>query len=155
MPRQQCPFPNCTFTTNDVTDELAAVMLKIHAEGAHLSLSASHKPAKVESVRRPMISAGGTNEEWAYFQTRWSDYKAATQITGIDQIIQLLECCDEDLRRGLTQAAGGTLTHKSEEDVLNRIKSLAVRRENIMVANVASMTCTKMKESQYEDLRQG
>ena len=136
MAKHQCPFPNCTYATNDITDELAAVMLKIHAEGTHLASASSQKPARVESVRRPVISAGGTNEEWAYFQTRWDDYKAATQITGIDIIIQLLECCEEDLRKDITRAAGGTLTHKSEEEVLNRIKALAVRRENIMVARV-------------------
>ena len=133
MPQHECPFPDCAYITNDISDELAAVMLRIHAE---VHLSSQQKAAKVENVRRPVVISGGTSEEWSYFVTRWTDYKAATKITGMDKVIQLLECCDEDLRKDLTRAAGGTLTNKSEEEVLQKIKALAVRRENIMVARV-------------------
>ena len=40
------------------------------------------------------------------------------------------------LRKDLTRAAGGTLTNKTEAEVLAAIKTLAVREENIMVARV-------------------
>jgi predicted RNA-binding Zn-ribbon protein involved in translation (DUF1610 family) len=59
------------------------------------------------------------------------------KITGRDLIIQLLECCDEDLRKDLTRSNGGSLTNQTEEDVLTSVKKLAVREENIMVARVA------------------
>ena len=36
-------------------------------------------------------------------------------------IIQLLECCEEILRRDLTRAQGGSLTTKTEEIVLAAI----------------------------------
>ena len=133
MPVYQCPYPNCSFETKDVTDELAAVMIKVHAEGAHLSRT---KPSKVDRVRRPVIAAAGTSEQWSYFLTRWKDYKAATNITGTEEVIQLLECCDEDLRKDLTRAAGGSLTNKPVAEILQSIKTLAVRHENIMVARV-------------------
>ena len=84
MPIHQCPYPNCSFVTKDITDELAAVMIKVHAEGAHLSRT---KSAKVESVRRPVLSAGGTSEDWCYFLTRWRDYKATTNVAGTEKII--------------------------------------------------------------------
>ena len=134
MPQHKCPFPNCEYSTDDVTDELASILFKIHAEGAHSS--SSQRPAKVENVRRPIITTGGTSEEWSYFLTRWSDYKTATKLSGTDVVIQLLECCEEDLRKDLTRAAGGSLTRQSEDDVLQRMKALAVRQENIMVARV-------------------
>ena len=136
MPIYKCPVSNCKFSTEDVSDALAAVVLKIHADDKHDRRTTTQKPAKVESVRRPVISAGGTTEEWSYFQSRWADYKLATQIEGIDLTVQLLECCDEELRKSLTQAAGGTLTHKSEDTILECIKALAIRRENKMVARV-------------------
>ena len=63
MPVHECPFTDCTFTTKDVTDELAAVTLRIHADDKHSFRRVSQNPAKVESVRRPVISAGGTSEE--------------------------------------------------------------------------------------------
>ena len=68
----QWPFPNCNYDTGSVSDDLATVMLRIHADGAHSA--PQHKPAKVESVRRPTVVSGGTSEEWSYFLTRWEDY---------------------------------------------------------------------------------
>ena len=115
MPTFECPYPECTFVTGDVKDELAVVLLNMHANGVHSSQNS--KPAKAEAVKRPTVSIGGTSEEWQYFLTRWSDYKTATKISGTDLIIQLLECCQEDLRKDLTRSAGGTLTGQNEEVV--------------------------------------
>ena len=74
--------------------------------------------AKIEKVRRPTVSAAGSSEEWSYFETRWEDYVEATKITGKDKVIQLLECCDEPLRKDLTRNAGGSLTNKSVKEVM-------------------------------------
>ena len=52
------------------------------------------------------------------------------------RIVQLLECCDESLCKDHTRAEGGSLTSKSETDVLAAIRLLAVRDENTMVARV-------------------
>ena len=103
MPIFQCPYPDCTYVTPDVKDELAIVMFNLHAAGAHNSQN--NKSSKIEAVKRPTVSIGGTSEEWQYFLTRWADYKTATKISGVDLIIQLLECCAEDLRKYLTRSA--------------------------------------------------
>ena len=58
-------------------------------------------------------------------------------MTGAECVVQLLECCDETLRKDLTRSAGGSLTSKSEAEVLSAIRTLAVREENTMVARVA------------------
>ena len=42
----------------------------------------------------------------------------ATKLSGTDKVIQLLECCDEQLWKDLTRNAGGTITVKMEEEVL-------------------------------------
>ena len=84
-------------------------------------------------MKRPTISAAGTSEEWAYFLQRWSDYKAATHLTGSDIVYQLLECCDEMLRKDLTRTFGA-LASSDESTILKNIKTLAVRQENVMVA---------------------
>ena len=60
-----------------------------------------------------------------------------TKILGTDQVIQFLECCNEQLRKDLTCAASGSLTNKPEIDVLAAIQTLAVREENPMVVQVA------------------
>ena len=74
----------------------------------------------------------------------------ATNLSGVDKVIQLLECCDDQLRRDLTRNAGGTLTGKSEEEVLAAVKTLAVREVNVMVARVA---LHNMKQDRGEPIR--
>jgi hypothetical protein len=75
----------------------------------------------------------GTSEEWGYFDQRWGDYVTATRCLGPDRVLQLLECCDEQLRRDLTRNAGGTLSGRTKEDILEAIRNLAFREENPMV----------------------
>ena len=58
------------------------------------------------------------------------------KITGKDKVVQLLKCCDEQLRKDLTGNAGGSLTTKPIEDVMSAIRKLAVREESTMVAQV-------------------
>ena len=104
----------------------------------------------MDKVKRPTISLAGTSEDWKYFLCRWEDYATATKITGRDKVVQLLECCDEQLRKDLTRSAGTTLTQKPEDDVLAAIKSLAVKEENIMVARV---TLNDMRQDRDESIR--
>ena len=140
MPKYKCPFPACDYETEDVTDDLAAVLISVHSKGAHstapTTTATPNWTAKIEKVRRPTISSAGSSEEWSYFLTRWQDYVEATKVEGKDKVIQLLECCDEQLRKDLTRNAGGSLTNKSTEEVMEAIKKLAVRDENTMVARV-------------------
>ena len=51
-------------------------------------------------------------------------------------MIQLLECCDENLRKDITRNAGGSLADKTVKEAMAAIKKLAVREENAMVARV-------------------
>ena len=150
MPIIKCPYPDCDFETEDVNNDLACVLLTMHAGAQHPTttngstatppapLSAARAaPVRTERVKRPTISMGATTEYWSYFLVRWKDYKEATGITGRDLIIQLLECCEEDLRQDLTRYVGGSLTDKTEDFVLEKIKALAIHEENSMVACVA------------------
>ena len=107
MPAINCPFPECTFNTGDVDAQLALELLKIHGLGhANAGAQTHHTAAKAEKVNRPTLVMEGTPEDWNYFLTRWADYEEATGITGKTLILQLLECCDEKLRRDLTRTAG-------------------------------------------------
>ncbi|KAK3731603.1 hypothetical protein QZH41_004849 [Actinostola sp. cb2023] len=139
MPKYQCPFPDCTYETEDVADSLAAVLISVHSSGTHTANATStsgNGAAKIERVRRPTISTAGSSEDWSYFHTRWQDYIDATKITGKEKVVQLLECCDEQLRKDLTRNTGGSLTNKPIEDVMSAIRKLAVREESTMVARV-------------------
>lgn len=148
MVRARCPFPGCEYETDDSEDGVViAALLNIHAK--------THAPApavlgKAEKLKRPSISMSGSSEEWAYFVTRWEEYREGTKLAGVDVVTQLLECCDDELRKDLTRAAGGTLTTKTEANVLAAMKTLAVRRENTMVARV---TLHNMRQDRDEAIR--
>ena len=74
-----------------------------------------------------------SSENWQYLVQRWTDDKAATNIYESDIKMQLLECCDESLKRDLHRS-DKTISSKSKTSVLSAIKRLAVREENTMVS---------------------
>ena len=155
MDRIDCSAPDCnTSWPNTTPPEILLSLINLHARTAHPPTPVStpapaSSAAKVEKVKRPVIAAAGTSEEWSYFELRWSEYKAATHLTGPDVAYQLLECCEEGLRRDLTRTFGA-LTSKDEQTILANIKSLAVRQENIMVAR---MQLQQMRQDRDEPVR--
>ena len=104
----------------------------------------------MEKLKRPTVALAWTGEAWSYFITRWGEYKTGTKLVGHDVVAQLLECCDEELRKDLTRAAGKSLTNSAEKDVLTAMKALAVRSENTMVARVA---LSNMRQGHEEPIR--
>ena len=145
----ECPVDGCTYNTVDVQPVVAAALITAHA----LNHKAPAEPvlaARVEKVKRPSVSSAGSTEDWLYFESRWSDYVAATRLKGPGCVIQLLECCDEQLRRDLTKNAGGSLTAMSKDEVLIAIRRLAVREESTMVARA---TLLSMRQDRDEPVR--
>ena len=114
---------------------LAAALITAHAT-THGSSHGAMPTARAEKVKRPGISSARTTADWQYFRSRWGDYVKATKLDCTDRIIQLLECCDEQLRKDLTRNAGGTLTGMTEDEVFAATINLAVREENTMVSRV-------------------
>lgn len=102
MPVIRCPVDGCEYSTPNQEAVIGAALLNAHA-----TTHQAQRPiqaARVEKVKRPDISSAGTTEDWMYFQSRWGDYVRATKlVAGPDRVIQLLECCDEQLRRDLTR----------------------------------------------------
>ena len=145
MPTIRCPVEGCEYQTPDVESVLAAALITAHA-----TTHAPTQAAKAEKVKRPSIASSGTTEDWQYFRSRWSDYVRATKLEGTDKVIQLLECCNEQLCKDLTRNAGGTLTGMTEEEVFVAMKKLAVREENTMVARV---TLHNMRQDRDEPVR--
>ena len=149
MPVVGCPIEGCEYETPDVDAVVAAALITTHAT-VHKSASPDAATARVEKVKRPNISSAGATEDWQYFKSRWNDYVRATKLTGTDKVIQLLECCDDQLRKDLTRTANGTLAEKTEDEVLTAMRSLAVREENTMVARV---TLQNMRQDRDEPIR--
>ena len=146
---------DCTETFDrSLGQPICYAMLYAHMQMAHnitlpaaapASTDTTPAAAKPEKVKRPTISAAGTSEDFAYISQRWSEYKQACRLTGSDIVFQLLECCDEPLRKDLTRLHG-SLISSPEADVLEKIKTLAIRQENVMVARVQLHNLTQDRD---------
>ena len=144
MPAVSCPFPNCDYTTADLDAQIVAALLTTH------SLTHSQNKPSTDKFKRPSIRAAGTSEDWEYFISRWDDFIAYVKpADDREKVLQLLECCDEQLRKDLTRACG-KLTEKTPTEVLKAIRSLAVREENVMVSRV---TLHNMHQDRDEPIR--
>ena len=144
-PAPECPTPWDATLASDVLSNL----IQLHARTAQPADAGTTSTSKLEKVKQPTIDSGGTNEDWQYFNQRWSEYKSATRLSGPDVIYQLLECCEESLRKDLTRTYG-TLISSTEQVVLNFIKLCAVRAENILVARVQF---GQIRKDRYEPVR--
>ena len=151
MPGIKCTAPACEVTFDSTfPSEVLIRLIDIHTNTAHPPLQVTTtEPTKAEKVKRAMVSAAGSSEEFTYFEQRWEDYKAACHLQGADIVFQLLECCDESLRKDLTRAFG-SLSSSDEATVLQKIQTLAVRQENVMVARVQLQD---MKQDRDEPVR--
>ena len=136
MPTFRCSWANCTYVTEETEDASVALQLLQLHDGTHRpAATPTTIKSTAEKVKRPTLNPAGSSEEWSYFVQRWEDYKQATNLTGDEIIFQLLECCEESLRRDLTRTHG-RLNTETEASVLGFIKTLAVRPENVLVARV-------------------
>ena len=102
----------------------------------------------MNKLKRPTVALAGTSETWSYFETRWGEYRDGTRLRGDDVVIQLLECCDDELRRDLTRSNGVSMVGDNEVNVLAAMRALAVRSENIMVARYSLHDMRQGREEQ-------
>ena len=95
-----CEFSDCPWISPEGDLAIVVKLMEMH-------FSANHKPGQVakvtavkaEKAKRPEIAAEMSDEDWAYFLSRWTAYKKATGLEGDDIIMQLMECCCEQLRK--------------------------------------------------------
>lgn len=111
-------------------------MLNITYTQPHTFPREPRASAKMEKLRHSFIALAGTAETWSYFLTCWGEYKRGTKLVGSDVVTQLLECCEEDLRKDLPHAAGKSLVDSDKKDVLSTMRALAIHAENTKVARV-------------------
>ena len=146
----ECPIEDCDYTATHAEAAVVAAMLSVHAT-VHVAVPrALGANTKMEKLKRPSVALAGTGEAWSYFITRWGEYKTGTKLVGPDIVAQLLECCEEELRKDLTRTAGKSLMSSDEKDVLTAMKALAIRAENTMVARVA---LSNMRQGHEEPIR--
>ena len=141
-----CEYDDCNHEFKTETLEQYITLLKLHVDARHKQHAAS---AKAEKAKRPELTADVSDEDWAYFSSRWTQYKKATGLTGEDIVTQLLECCNEQLRRDHHRTFSGAETN-DEEIVLAQLKQIAVSKRNLAVSRVQLGT---LKQDRGEPVR--
>ena len=105
-------------------------VVKLYEIQFRVKHSSSQSASKPEKAKRPELAAEMSDEDWAYFKSRWTDYKKATGISGEDIIIQLMECCCESIRRDhhrtFSKPEGDIVSGVTEQKRLKELKQLAV-----------------------------
>ena len=149
----KCEYEHCDWSCETDNIDIYFGLLKIHVEAVHGQGQAKARP---EKAKRPELASEVSDEDWAYFVSRWKEYKKATTLTSRDEIItQLMECCSEQLRRdhhrmflsGATDGAGAAVT---EESRLEELKQISVRKRNKAVNRVK---VTSIKQDRGEPVR--
>jgi hypothetical protein len=148
--RLGCQVVGCNFTaTNDDKDIMLA------AFGSHQK---NHDTPRNDTSRapkpdRPKIAAGGTEESWNTFVTRWGNYKRTCNLNGAVVSSELFECCSSELgddRGDDIIRENSSLLEGGEANLLAAIKRLAV----IPVAKTVRRTeVLKMKQDHGEGIR--
>ncbi len=94
------PKSRCQWKMDDLEVELAKWMVTQHLQSEHGSETAECATGGVraEKVRRPEVGQDMTNEKWAYFITRWDDYKKACGLKEGEILLQLCECMEDGVR---------------------------------------------------------
>ena len=87
MTSLECPVNGCDYVTPALGQTAAAAVLSAHCINHTQNVKPASKP---EQAKRPIISQGGTSEDWSYFLDRWNSYKTATELSDRDQSRELL-----------------------------------------------------------------
>ena len=132
-----CEYDTCSWKS--AKGDIASIvkLYEMHLKVKHSSVQNVSKP---EKAKRPDLAQEMSDEDWLYFTARWAEYKKATGLSGDDIITQLMECCHENIRRDhhrtFSRAVGEEDLGVTEEQRLQELKQLAVRKKNKAVNRV-------------------
>ena len=141
----KCQFTGCDWETTNSSEAVAIALLTSHGN-VHIHAPAIESRSKQPKVDRPELVQDITDEDWESFSEDWRRFKrswytaATTQVEVTDQ---LLQCCEQNLRRLLVKQ-DPQISNSSENDVLLAMREMAV----IKIA--ASVRRTKLMLSRQE-----
>ena len=119
-------------TQEDLKMHLDAHKLCAPSTSAAQAPAAQSKPAKLE---RPKVELDMSEQEWGLFMAEWRRYCRSCKLTeSQEQVDQLWGCLSPGMKRAA--AGDGLETIDSEVVFLRRIKVLAVKKHNPLVAQV-------------------
>ena len=101
MPCYDCPRDGCDYSTPNVPDAVAAVILQDHLKTVHPVTPAGMKKAKPPSMSLPKVTRDIMDDQWASFVNEWESFKSTTELPQDGVNRYLLSCCKEDLQTSI------------------------------------------------------
>ena len=133
----KCHTAGCTYDTDEEipkeSDNREKIdLLQLHQAAHPAQVQGGGRPpdntAKRDRLRRPTVDTDSTEACWSEFQVDWQHYKTGCGIKGADDCrIELLQCCEKELKSSLFRNTGGEYDSLTEEQLLGEMKQLAVR----------------------------
>lgn len=145
-----CPVPGCGYSTPDVSEAIACVLLPAHAtvhNSTNISATASH--ARGPKLDRPKVDMGITPEEWNVFSRRWNAFVIGSGIDPNNCSSQLFQCACPALGDSLLKS-NPTIISRSTSEVMAAMKLLAVV---VVAPGVARAELMSMRQLRDEPFR--
>jgi len=140
----KCPVPQCTYETGSASEIVAVALLTAHTT-VHSNARPSHHGPKLD---RPHIDVGVSAEEWKLFESRWKLYAQSSNINPGDSATQLFQCASEQLGDAILRI-DNDVSAKSEQELLNTMKSLAVIPVATMVIRAELFAMRQNREETF------
>ena len=127
MPTLSCLFTDCEeqVVRRDKGVAIALFNAHISTHTAQTDCSTGNGPNKSEKLFRPKVTQGMLVESWNSFKVLWKMYKTGAELSEAECGLQLIYCCDEELREQLLHA-DPDIAAKPEAEQIESIRSLAV-----------------------------
>ena len=139
--RRQCQLDGCDYVTVEglTTNDAVLKDLEIHLRFRELTTKKTESTVAVgrkkknvaEKLVRPTIDEDASESDWEFFLMKWKIYVAAASLEGQELVFQLWNCPTDVLQRQMHDL--GYKVTSSEDDLLQAIKKLAVRKHNNVV----------------------
>merc|ERR1712002_3145 len=111
---------------------------------ATATVSAGRKKKNVaEKLIRPSITEDASEADWEFFLMKWRIYASAAGLEGEELVFQLWNCPSDVLQRQMHDL--GYKVRSSENELLQAIKKLAVRKHNNVVKVIEFLSVTQLE----------
>ena len=141
--RKNCQLDGCDYVTPEGLATHGDVLnaLDIHLRFHELTLKREpnvgvdvmdrRRKYVAEKLVRPVIDEHASESDWEFFLMKWKIYVAAAGLEGQELVFQLWNCPTDVLQRQMHDL--GYKVTSSEDDLLQAIKKLAVKKHNNVV----------------------
>lgn len=144
----KCEADQCKYQTpeNLATHELQIRHLELHFKTVHeLSRNNSNETSsRPDKLPRPSLEEGISEADWVWFEEQWKRYKRSTGLKGENIVDHLWTTATPGLARRCYEA--GNADKITEDDLLKRMKKLAIRAQNNLVNIVEFLSMTQDTE---------